>query len=40
MKIDIIIPNYNGSHLVKKNLPAVLRAIKNHHSKIIIVDDG
>lgn len=40
MKIDIVIPNYNGSHLVKKNLPGVLEAIEKFDSRIIIVDDG
>lgn len=40
MKIDIIIPNYNGSHLYKKNLSYVLESHKNYDGKIIIVDDG
>lgn len=46
MKISIIIPNYNGEALLKKNLPAVLKAAKYFQSKsgdeveIIVVDDG
>lgn len=43
MKISIIIPNYNGKELLKKNLPSVIRAslnTKNNISEIIIVDDG
>lgn len=40
MKIDIIIPNYNGSHLIRKNIGNVLSAIKSYSSEIIIVDDG
>lgn len=40
MKIDIIIPNYNGSNLLKKNLPKVFAATKNYDSRIIVVDDG
>lgn len=40
MKIDIVIPNYNGSHLIKKNIPHVLKALKDFKdSSIIIVDD-
>lgn len=37
-KITIIIPNYNGSELLKKNLDAVLKAAKG--ATIIIVDDA
>lgn len=40
MKIDIIIPNFNGSRLIKRNLPDVLKAVKNYqHVAITIVDD-
>lgn len=37
MKISIIIPNYNGEELLKKNLPKVLAASGN--AQIIVVDD-
>jgi len=43
MKISIVIPNYNGRHLLESNLPAVIQAIKNKKnniSELIIVDDG
>ncbi len=40
MNVDIIIPNYNGSHLIKKNLPVALKALEKHKGKLIIVDDG
>lgn len=40
MRIDIIIPNYNGSHLYQKNLSYVIDAIKAYDGRIIIVDDG
>lgn len=41
MKIEIIIPNYNGAHLVKKNLPAVLASVVSQKDCIVtIVDDG
>lgn len=40
MKVDIIIPNYNGSHLIERNISAVLKSIENYNSKIIVVDDG
>ncbi|MCX6782597.1 MAG: glycosyltransferase [Candidatus Levybacteria bacterium] len=40
MKISIIIPNYNGSMLLKKNIPAVINSIKKYkNSEIIIIDD-
>lgn len=41
MKIEVIIPNYNGSDLIKKNLPKVLDALEKRKDTIItIVDDG
>ncbi len=41
MKLDIIIPNYNGSHLLKKNIPDIIKAIKEYKNiSIIVVDDG
>lgn len=38
MKISIIIPNYNGEELLKKNLPKVLDAVGD--AEIIVVDDA
>lgn len=40
--LTIIIPNYNGSHLLKRNLPAVIGAVKNYpgSTRIIVVDDA
>lgn len=40
MTVDIIIPNYNGSALIKENLPYVIDSVSNFSGKIIIVDDG
>lgn len=41
MKIDIIIPNYNGSQLIKKNLPKVIDAVAGYTDiGVIIVDDA
>ena len=41
MNISIIIPNYNGEKLLRKNLPKVLEAVREHKGKveIIIPDD-
>lgn len=42
MNLSIIIPNYNGEALLKKNLPLVLRAVKEYKKgniEIIIPDD-
>ena|SRR3989338_909240 len=38
MKISIVIPNYNGEALLKKNLPKVLDAIEDE--EVIVVDDA
>lgn len=40
MTVDIIIPNFNGSKLIKKNVPFVLDAMGSYKGKLIIVDDG
>ena len=37
--ISIVLPNYNGRHLLEKNLPSLLEAIGTIHHEIIIVDD-
>jgi len=37
-KISVVIPNYNGSHLLKKNLPQVI--INCPNCQIIMVDDA
>jgi GT2 family glycosyltransferase len=42
MNISIIIPNYNGEEILKKNLPKVLDAVKSYHGgklEIIIPND-
>lgn len=42
-KISIVIPNYNGEELLRKNLPSVLKAFgnkENNISEVIVVDDG
>jgi len=42
MKVSIIVPNWNGVHLLKKNLPALLSAVKfaqNNVLEVIIIDD-
>lgn len=41
MKINIVIPNFNGAKLITKNLPSVLGSLENYPDSIItIVDDG
>lgn len=40
MKVDIVIPNFNGSHLLAQNLPKVLASFEDYEGGIIIVDDG
>lgn len=40
--ITVIIPNFNGAALLRKNLPSVLAALQNYPgaSTLIVVDDG
>ena len=40
--VSIVIPNYNGKHLLEKYLPSVFAAAKNTSAafEIIVVDDG
>lgn len=43
MNVSIIIPNYNGEELLKKNLPKVIQAAEEYRDvevEIIVVDDG
>ena len=41
MKIDVVIPNYNGARITKRNLPDVSKSFVDHKNvSIIIVDDG
>lgn len=39
--LSVIIPNYNGKHLLERNLPSVLEALNNSgcNFEIIVVDD-
>lgn len=42
-KVSVVIPNFNGEDLLKKNLPYVISAMKNLSNniiEIIVVDDG
>ncbi len=42
LSISVIIPNYNGAHLLERNLPTVLAAAAayDHGTEVIVVDDG
>ena len=43
MDVSVVIPNYNGEVLLKKNLPKVFKELgqyKNYNSEIIVVDDS
>ena len=39
MKLSVVIPNWNGERLLKKNLPLILKVLPRR-SEVIIVDDG
>ncbi len=39
MKISVVIPNWNGSELLKKHLPKVISLV-GRESEILVVDDG
>ncbi len=38
-QVSVVIPNYNGSQLLSKHLPAVIKALRQN-DEIIIVDDS
>lgn len=38
--ISIVIPNYNGEALLKKNLPKVFSSLEGYISEVIVVDDA
>lgn len=40
--VSIVIPNYNGRHLLEKYLPSVFTAVENANTQfeIIVIDDG
>lgn len=42
LPVSIVIPNYNGAHLLQKNLPSVIQFARVHNPEtiIIVVDDG
>lgn len=43
LSVSIVIPNFNGRDLLRKNLPSVIKAYKNNKNKIIevvVVDDA
>lgn len=43
MNISVVIPNYNGVELIKKNLPKIFEELanyKNGKTEVIIIDDG
>ncbi|MGE5042382.1 MAG: glycosyltransferase family 2 protein [Candidatus Levyibacteriota bacterium] len=41
MKIEVVIPNYNGYELVEQNLPVVIDSLEDYkEAAITIVDDG
>jgi len=43
MNISVVIPNFNGEELIKKNLPKVVKAVEGYKVgavEIIVVDDG
>ena len=39
MKIDVVIPNYNGSDLVEKNLPILLKCLAKYDVGEVIIND-
>lgn len=41
-QVTIVIPNYNGAHLLKRNLPSVLKSVQEDgvETSVVVVDDG
>lgn len=42
MKISVVVPNYNGEEILKRNLPTVLKSLSESKldGELIVVDDG
>lgn len=41
MRIEVVIPNFNGFDLIEQNLPKVIESVKHHKDVLLtIVDDG
>ena len=38
--ISVILPNYNGRHLLEKNLPSLFEALDDLEHEIIVIDDN
>lgn len=39
--ITVVIPSFNAEHLLRRNLPGVLRAVERHgEGEVVVVDDG
>ena len=40
--VTVVIPNYNGAHLLERNLPSVLACIAADRlpARVVVVDDG
>lgn len=39
MTVSIVVPNYNGEEILKKNLPVLLKSVENNKIEVIIADD-
>ena len=37
--ISVILPNYNGRHLLEQNIPSLLKALDGLEHEIIVIDD-
>ncbi|MDH5710387.1 MAG: glycosyltransferase family 2 protein [Gammaproteobacteria bacterium] len=37
--ISVVLPNYNGRHLLEKNMPSLLQSLEGLEHEIIVVDD-
>lgn len=40
VEISVVLPNYNGKHLLQRNLPSLFKALVGYEYQVIVVDDA
>jgi GT2 family glycosyltransferase len=40
IEISVVLPNFNGSHLLARNLPSLFQALEGYEHQVIVVDDA
>lgn len=40
VEISVVLPNYNGKHLLQRNLPSLFKALEGYDYQVIVADDA